>query len=140
MILNGYGLIVRDEWLKSAEIRDEIVLDDFVIMPNHVHGIIRIVTGDTAIRRGDRPVAPTIGLTPKSLGALIAGFKSASTSRINILHNTPGTRIWQRNYYEHVIRHDDDLNKIREYITGNPGTWESDRENPEASAPISSEW
>jgi hypothetical protein len=60
----------------------------------------------------------------------VAGFKSAVTTRINILRGTPDVPLWQRNYYEHVIRNEDDLRRIREYIQTNPVRWELDRENP----------
>jgi hypothetical protein len=64
------------------------------------------------------------------LGAFIAGFKSTVTKRINEMRNTPGVSVWQRNYYEHIIRNDESLNSIREYIINNPLQWELDRENP----------
>ena len=127
MVLNEYGIIVRDEWIKSAEIRDECELDEFVVMPNHFHGIMWI----RAHCRGDRPVAPT-GPRPHSLGSLMAGFKPAATKRINKLRRTPGAKLWQRNYYERIIRNDDELHRIREYIINNPAQWDMDRENPVA--------
>ena len=120
--LSDYGKIVNDEWLKSGEIRKEIILDDYVLMPNHFHGII-------FLRKGDQPVAPTMsGPRPGSIGSTIAGFKSAVTTKINTLRNTPGVPIWQRNYYERVIRNETELNSIREYIKYNPLNWETDEE------------
>jgi REP element-mobilizing transposase RayT len=92
MHLNDYGKVVQEEWLRSAEIRREIMLDEWVIMPNHIHAIVVI----TDFRRGDRPVARTkdqssrpTGPKPESLSSLMAGFKSAVTKRINIHRNTP---------------------------------------------------
>lgn len=126
MRLNGAGTIVADEWLKTTMIRDEIELDEWVVMPNHFHGIVWI----NHHRRGDWPVAPT-GPQPRSLGSLMAGFKSAVTKRINENRQTPGEKIWQRNYYEHIIRNESELNRIREYIVNNPLQWELDRENPD---------
>ena len=127
MVFNDYGKIVKEEWLKSSEIRREISLDEHIVMPNHFHGIV-------IIRRGDWPVAPTTITTngPKSgsIGSFVVGFKSAITRRINDRRKTPGVPVWQRNYYEHVIRDDDDLNRIREYIKGNPVQWAEDEENP----------
>ena len=123
MILNEYGMIARDEWIKSAAIRFEIELDEFVVMPNHFHGIV-VIHG-----RGDRPVAPTEyrpGPQPKSIGALVAGFKSAVTKRINQIRKTPGIPVWQRNFYDHIIRVENELNRIREYIRYNPMQWEED--------------
>jgi putative transposase len=146
MVLNNAGRIVADEWMKSADIRNEIELDALVVMPNHVHGIIvitNVVANDcrgvwpyVIDRTGDRPVAPTTGLVPsgpkpKSIGSFIAGFKSACTKRINELRGAPGAKLWQRNYYEHVIRGEDDLNDIRQYILDNPARWAEDENNPE---------
>ena len=105
MILHDAGRIVVDEWLRTAQIRAEIDLGC----------------------AGDRPVAPTTGPKPKSIGALIAGFKSAVTKRINHIRQTPGAQVWQRNYWERVIRNDSELRRIREYIRNNPARWESDQ-------------
>ena len=131
MSLNDAGRVVRDEWLKSAAIRHEIVLDEWVVMPDHFHAIVAIRNageanaGDPPVtERGDRRVALPIGPAPKSLGALIAGFKSASGRRINQLRNTPGATVWHRNYYEHIVRDDADLARIRAYIRDNPANWD----------------
>ena len=67
---------------------------------------------------------------PRSLGSLIAGFKSAAIKRLNETRGTPGTPVWQRNYYEHLVRDEEELNRVREYVQGNPGKWSEDRENP----------
>ena len=80
---------------------------------------------------GDRPVAPTVAPTgppSESIGALMAGYKSAVTKRINLLRRTLGYPVWQRNYYEHIIRNDKELNQIRQYIILNPVNWEKDTE------------
>ncbi len=145
MRLNDTGKIVAGEWVKSAEIRDEIELDEWVVMPNHFHGIVWIRNGDIdpmydrcrgdRCCEGDRPVAPTTGPRPRSLGALIAGFKSAVTKQINQIHQTPGGGLWQRNYWEHIIRNEDEFNRIRKYIVNNPARWDLDQENPHAIAP-----
>src|SRR5919108_4995307 len=128
--LNDLGQIVTEEWERSHHIRKEIGLDGFVVMPNHLHGIVMI-----------RPVGAT-GRSPslsgplkRSLGACVAGFKSAVTTRINQLCVTPGLRIWQRNYYEHIIRDEESLNRIRQYILDNPAGWSLDPENPTATSP-----
>ena len=70
------------------------------------------------------------GSSPKSLGSFIAGYKSAVTKRINRIRKTPGAPVWQRNYYERIVRDETELNRIREYIRLNPVKWELDRENP----------
>jgi hypothetical protein len=67
---------------------------------------------------------------PGSIPTIVRSFKSAVTKRINKMRNTPGAPVWQRNYYEHIIRNDESLNCIREYIVNNPLQWELDRENP----------
>ena len=134
MVLNDAGQIVVDEWTKTALIRDEIQLDEWVVMPNHFHGIVWITHGTARHCRGDRPVAPTAGPQPRSLGAMIAGFKSAVTKGINELRQTPGAKLWQRNYYEHIVRNENELNRIRQYIINNPENWKSDRNYPRDNA------
>jgi REP element-mobilizing transposase RayT len=64
------------------------------------------------------------------LGSFIAGFKAAATKRINQIRQTPGAPVWQRNYYEHIVRDRASLERIRRYIADNPARWQSDRENP----------
>jgi REP element-mobilizing transposase RayT len=138
MRLNPWGEIVREEWFKTAQLRLYVRLHDteFVVMPNHVHGIIWIVDDNVvgARRRRaptDAPLerfgAPVSGSIP----TIVRAFKSATTKRLNALRGTPGGQIWQRNYYEHIIRDDESLNRIREYIANNPSQWAADRENPD---------
>ena len=216
MQLNECSEIVCTEWFQTAVVRPYVVLnlDEFVVMPNHIHGIIWIVGndnsddgvdngsdarddgsgGDTprndgagsggagrrddgrrddgagsggAGRRDDgagsrggtvgaqRRCAPTFApknatfppgatptstgrairgatptnVVPGSLGAIVRSFKSVVTRRINIMRNTPGAPVWQRNYYEHIIRTDRALNAIRRYIADNPRRWHLDRKN-----------
>jgi putative transposase len=129
MLLNPYGHIVQEEWEKSAHIRNEIDLDAFVIMPNHIHGIF-IITDRSERATGRSPLQ--FGPARQSLGAFIGGFKSAVTKRINERRSSPRVSVWQRNYFEHVIRNEESLQRIREYIFNNPPRWEFDRENPEA--------
>ena len=83
----------------------------------------------------DARTAPTGAPNPKPLGRLIGAFKTVSTKKINILRKTEGAVIWQRNYYEHIIRDEDSLNRIRQYIVDNPARWAFDRENPAVTAP-----
>ena len=122
MILNEMGELVSEEWLKTPEIRREIQLDVFQIMPNHLHGIIIIndvgAHGRAPLPNGSQPIRQ-----PHSLGSFVAGFKSVTTKRINIFRDTPGAPVWQRNYYEHVIRSEDELEHIRQYILANPLNW-----------------
>lgn len=101
MHLNEMGVIVRDEWEKSSEIRGEIELREFVVMPNHFHGIV-IIQRSRVIRPDAHTTANITakqwGPAPQSIGALVAGFKSIVTKRINQIRITPGLPVWQRNY------------------------------------------
>ena len=113
--------VVEETWLWLANQYDYVRLDEYVVMPNHLHGII-------VIRRGGSRTAPTKDATKrKPLGRLIGAFKTVSTKRMNA---APGLPVWQRNYYERVIRDEDELNRIRQYIIDNPMRWEEDEENP----------
>jgi putative transposase len=113
-------------------IRQEIDLDEWVIMPNHLHGIIVINTTPEIVgAQGLAPLRRGIACRrPKSLSTLVAGFKMAATKRINLARNAPGTPVWQRNYYEHIIRDEPSLQKIRQYIQTNPIIWDTDQLHP----------
>jgi len=122
--LTAWGGIVAKCWHTIQEHFPEMEPDAFVVMPNHVHGILIIA-----------PTAPaTVGArhAPPLLGAVIGSFKSSSTKYIRRLQADPEVGVWQRNYYEHVIRNEASLNRIREYIATNPARWELDRENMRA--------
>ena len=133
MVLNEYGEIVRACWREIPDHFPHVELDAFVVMPNHIHGIIVIVdhivgaTHASPLPENVPPRGPASG----SLGAIVGSFKSTVTKRINIGRGTPGAPVWQRNYYEHIIRNDRALNAIRHYITENPLRWHLDRYNPE---------
>lgn len=137
MVLNQCGRIVEVEWFRSAEIRKEVRLDAFVVMPNHLHGVVFIdqMTSDESAYVGAHGCAPNglLHRPRRSLGAFIAGFKSIVTTTINQLHNTPGVTVWQRNYYDHIIRKEEALEKIRCYIANNPANWEKDKNNLSAN-------
>ena len=171
MRLNEFGEIVRAEWFQTAIVRPYVMLypDEFVMMPNHVHGILWIVDVG-ATRRvappsvapspvapspvapppvapspvapspiAPSPIAPPLDSTPLvhatihprgpmagSVGAIIGQFKSITAKRINTLRNVPGQPVWQRNYYERIIRDERALNAIRRYILNNPANWTKD--------------
>ena len=76
------------------------------------------------------PAAPAFRSPSQTIGAIVRGFKAATTTQINALRATPSVPVWQRNYYEHVIRDERDLNRIRHYIENNPAHWATDDENP----------
>ena len=129
--LTKVGRVVKDGWYDLLHHYEHIELDEFVIMPNHVHGIINIVDD----RRGTASRAPTrreqFGRPVSgSLPSIIRSFKSASTRRINVMRKTPGQPVWQRNYYEHIIKGETDLDRIRQYIRDNPARWADDIYNP----------
>ena len=111
VILNNYGKLVESEWYRTAELRDnvEIYSDEFIIMPNHFHGIIWIhnVWATGSVARGN-----STGIQPNSLGSIIGQFKSQVTRRINKLRGTPGKLVWQRNYYDRIIRNVKELNSV----------------------------
>jgi REP element-mobilizing transposase RayT len=231
VILSPAGRVVAEEWWRTPDIRREVVLDEWIVMPDHMHAIVIIRDVDAAStgipyrRRGDRPVAPTVGdrsvgdmpagdrpggampvgdlpvaptvdeatvddaavddvpvgdaavgdvpvgdvavgnlavggvpagdlpVAPTggdptsdraagggswrpagpasaSIGALVAGFKAASAARINAMRGTVGRPVWQRNYYERVIRSERELDRIRVYIAANPARWAEGRGAP----------
>ena len=122
--------VARDCWLAIPDHYPHAAIDKFIVMPNHMHGIIFINNDGkgTACRaltfeQFGKPVSG-------SLPTIIRSFRSAATKQINILKNTPGSPVWQRNYYEHIIRNETDLNNIRQYIIDNPINWEEDENNP----------
>ncbi len=133
MRLNDLGRIVADEWMKTAEIRNGIELDEWVVMPNHFHGIV-VIMDDSVGAHGRAPLPPAnhrmLWRQPKSLGSLIAGYKSAVTKHVNELRRMPGAKLWQHNYWEHIVRNEPELNRIREYIQNNTIQWESDKLHP----------
>ena len=120
--LNRLGETVKMVLLDLTQHYRHVEIDEFVIMPNHIHIIIILNEA------GCKP-APT----PNRHGVpeIVRGFKTFSARHINQTRNTLGIPVWQRNYYEHIIRNDGDLNQTRKYITQNPLQWELDEENPQ---------
>ena len=127
-ILNEFGKIVDEEWLRTKEIRNNIDLDCHVIMPNHFHGILIIESRDTArcVPTKENENRKFGELQRGSLSAIIRSFKSAITKRINELRKSPNKEVWQKGFYEHIIRNETDLFNIRKYIELNPLQWEID--------------
>ena len=129
MALNKLGTIVFDSWMSITERRSNLRLDHFVVMPNHLHGIILI--GET--EQKDTCIAESLVSTKKpgklssdSLGTIVGQFKGAVTKRAKTQSIPSASRIWQRNYYEHIIRDEDSLNRIRAYVVENPLRWTED--------------
>ena len=140
---NEISELVVNCWLSISDHFDNTELDEFVLMPNHLHGIIFIHEGLgkgeaspegssnwTAILPGDASLQQPIGTQSGSLSAIIQNFKSISTRKVNRLCFEPGNKIWQRNYYERIMRNERELNATREYVRDNPLNWELDKENP----------
>jgi putative transposase len=122
MHLNRLGQIAADEWARTRLARPHVTAEAFVVMPDHVHGIILIADDDVAApRRGVQsgPAGPASG----SVGAIVGQFKSLVTKRINAVRQTPGAGVWQRGYYEHVIGDEASMNRICRYIAENPARW-----------------
>ena len=166
MHLNEAGQIVVQTWQDLPNHISNVQLDAFVVMPNHVHGIIIITeragvlgagsVGAGSVGAGSETAPTKIGpgptagsgpaAGPGSVGAglepaptrsshglpeIVRQFKTFSARRINELRGTPGTPVWQRNYYEHIIRDEFSLSRIRQYIAENPVRWDADREHPQ---------
>ncbi|MDD2499962.1 MAG: hypothetical protein PHN92_03985 [Geobacter sp.] len=158
MVLNDMGWIVESVWSGLPEHFASIHLDEYAIMPNHFHGILHI-NGSVGVvgakqdssalpafdlcgnkvnvankgKAGEAfalPLPPLRGSVSGSLCSIVQNFKSVSTRKINKFRNNPGCPVWQRNYYERVIRNENELSRAREYIVNNPMKWELDKENP----------
>ena len=128
--LNESGKLVEKPWQGLVEHYDSVALDAFVVMPNHVHGIIFINQPDMSsandpVGAGFKP-APT---PKRGLSEVVRAFKTFSARAINTLRGTPGVPVWQRGYFDHVIRDETDLENVRAYIETNPLRWHLDREN-----------
>jgi REP element-mobilizing transposase RayT len=134
MILNTVGKIIEEEWKNSILLRSNISLGEFIIMPDHMHMILTInhqIINDKNFKEWEHsnPKSPS-----QTIGAIIRGFKGASTKKINLLLNSTGelqfaptifykNKIWQRNYYDHIIRNQIAYNRIQQYIIDNPLNW-----------------
>ena len=135
VILSFTGKTVEACWLGIPKHFPDLFLDEWVIMPNHMHGIIFILDAgrgeafaedpNQMMRRtaNASPLRHPKGTTPSSLGAIIQNFKSISTRKVNQLHDTPGNPLWQRGFYDRVIRNEKELDRIRRYIAENPLKW-----------------
>ncbi|HLD93520.1 MAG TPA: hypothetical protein VI703_04915 [Anaerolineales bacterium] len=151
--LNALGSLVDNEWRRLGKRFERVVVDELIVMPNHVHGILVIAAedlvgaGGVGARQegtdkvGEYPFASPLrgvrgsacGVIPGSLGAIVGAYKSTTARLINGLRRTPGAPVWQRNFYEHIIRDESEWEAIRVYIHNNPFEWEADNENPARS-------
>ncbi len=123
--LSRYGEVVKFNWLNLTNVYPHVALDAFIIMPNHIHGII--ILKDCPENKLETKEKQT------GLSEVICSLKRFSARRINQLHNIKGISVWQRGYYEHIIRNERSLNNIREYIVNNPVNWQEDEMHPSQS-------
>ena len=132
MQLNEIGNIVDECWNRIPQHFSSAELDVCVIMPNHIHGIILLGTKEASSPRTSIHSQPNRRRESavSTLGQVVAYFKYQSTKDINQHRGMPGTRVWQRNYYDHIVRGDIDLQRVRKYITDNPMQWELDQLHP----------
>jgi putative transposase len=173
---NDAGRMVADVWVALPARFPTVQIDEFVVMPNHVHGIVVLndhdvgaplvgalstdkragtrpaptddiditTNGVIPIGAGTRPAPTDKAITTPTLGDIVGAFKSITTDDyiVGVRQNdwpAFSGKLWQRNYYEHIIRDDESFERIRQYIMDNPPQWESDRENPSATYNESSE-
>lgn len=155
MRLNEIGRVVQTAWDELPGRYPSVELDAFVVMPNHVHGII-VISGDTGpvgaihelplheLPLHELPAAGAIHESPPHesplqdrvqrrkmlLPKIVGYFKMNAAKRANEIRLASGVPLWQRNYYEHIIRNEADLRRIREYIANNPLKWELDQLHP----------
>ena len=127
---NAIGKIIAEEWLRTAELRDYVGLDAFVVMPNHLHGIITILDEENMQNDRQEP-AGTVKrergkLAAGSLGAIVGRVKGSVTRRVHESSTYRDQIVWQRNYHDHIIRNEKSLQAIREYIVMNPSRWADD--------------
>lgn len=140
MQLNDYGQVMRSHWLKLPNYHPHLQLDAFVVMPNHIHGILGLTDFPIGAGFDVKSLEPTSERTAKpaltqstvasvnrhEISEIIRGFKTFSARCINQRRNMTGTPVWQRNYYEHIIRNEESLQFIRQYIDNNPSSWQKD--------------
>ena len=116
MNLSRFGEVADSCWRELPDHYRHASLDAWIVMPNHVHGVIVLAEDGGGTKRHGIP-------------EIVRGFKTFSARRINEHRNTPGLPVWQRSYYDHIIRDDVDLHDVRQYIDRNPAVWADDREN-----------
>ena len=120
--LNSLGRLVEEEWRRTELVRPSVDVDLFVVMPNHLHGLLSI--SDCQAEQIPERAAT---MRANSLGSIIAQFKSKVTKRSRRLANPRSVPIWKRNYYDHIVRNERSLARIRNYILENPSRWNDDR-------------
>jgi putative transposase len=137
---NDVRLAAESSWYSIMDIFSNIELGEFVVMPNHIHGIIWIIaqgayrlhpgTWKNANCRGGQLPAPTIGVKYETLSNIVGAFKTMAATRVNQLRDVRGAPVWQKSFYDRIIRNDRELACIQAYIQDNPVKWAEDRDNP----------
>ena len=123
--LKRRGRVIDEELHRSVAMRPGMILDEYEVMPNHLHAIF-------FLPGGDEPKPQGLARSRRSLGSMIAGFKSKVTSRERDFYDDPHLKVWQKGYFDRVIRDGKELDEICAYIRSNPGKWRTDRYFTEA--------
>jgi putative transposase len=129
MALNNIGKIVECEWIRSFDIRKELLHDEWIVMPDHIHGIVIIINGGRSLVETHSRASLPFERKPRSISSFVAGFKSAVTKQINDMGRMQGGSIWQSRFNDHIIRNADEMNRIRQYIANNPMNWLDNRKD-----------
>jgi putative transposase len=119
MEFNTFGDIARSHWQQLSQHHPHIIMDESILMPNHLHGILIL---ESSID------------TTKSISEIIRGFKTFSAKAINKERGLRGIPVWQRNYYDRIIRNELELDRVRQYIINNPRNWDADKNNQTQSS------
>ena len=131
MEANGPGSVVEECWTKLPDHYDNLVLDAFILMPNHVHGVIILEDGPTCVGAGFKPALPAaVSRGRHGVPEIVRAFKTFSARKINEMRASTGTPVWQRGFYDHVIRNQRELDRVRAYVIDNPRRWDEDVDNP----------
>jgi REP element-mobilizing transposase RayT len=130
MRLSQVGEIARTCWSNIPDHFPHVELNSSVFMPNHMHGILVITSNDLTYKHDAAPVEQFGRPVKGSIPTIVRSYKATTTWRINAAKGTAGEKVWQRNYYEHIIRNKDSLWKIQEYIANNPLQWDMDQLHP----------
>lgn len=141
MTQNKFGLVAQQMWDKLPARFRNVELGAFIVMPNHIHGIILldgtcrgIAEGatdsvDQSTRYAPTPQRQFGKMIPGSIPAIVRAYKSSVAYRINLMRGLRNASVWQRNYYEHIIRNADEAERIEHYIISNPSNWATDNEH-----------
>ena len=137
MVLNDAGWAAVQCWNDIPRHFPQTWLDEYIVMPNHIHGILCVgannyspLPSDVTNNYSSPQLTQRPRGTSKTIGSMIRGFKIGVTKWIRQNKNIDLHNVWQRNYYDHIIRDEVDLNRIREYIVNNPLKWDEDENNP----------